>query len=104
MGMKPKSENKAVPPIPSVPLAVKPVQPLEKKEKAGDDRMLSDRMTKQAPVDARSASIERQAIIKSVLESPMLAQLIVGLPESQALPLFERVFNKAIEVFYGEKK
>lgn len=49
--------------------------------------------------DARNRSIEVQAIMKSTLESPLLAHLAVGKNTVEALGLLETMFNKALELY-----
>ncbi len=105
MGMVKK--GKELPPVPEVPkanaveLVGAYVAGIHKGlEKAGDDKVLTS-FVKQ-PVDARSASIERQALIKSVLESPTLAQRVIGLNQADAFKEFEVWFAKAVEVFYSK--
>lgn len=90
MGMTKKVIDK-LPPIPSLPETSKVI------ERAGDEKVL-----KTAQVDIRSASIERQAIMKSVLESPMLAQRIIGLNQADTFKEFEALFHEAIKVFYNK--
>ncbi len=108
MGMVKKA--KELPPVPEVPRGTfESIQELrvndsleegkQKKEKAGDDKGF---VTRTQPVDARSASIERQALIKSVLESPTLAQRVIGLNQADAFKEFEAWFAKAVEVFYSK--
>ncbi len=107
MGMV-KKETKALPALPPVPEV--PTSAFDKMvktgtklvEKAGDDKILAAVITKTQPVDARSASIERQALIKSVLESPTLAQRVIGLNQADAFKEFEAWFAKAVEVFYSK--
>jgi hypothetical protein len=98
MGMKKKEEVKTLPPVPAVPTAVQHTYvKTELKEKAGDDKGF------RKPVDERTASIERQAIIKSVLESPMLAQLAVGKNTKECKDLLTEIFNHSVDLFYGKK-
>jgi hypothetical protein len=92
--VNPQPRNEAAPVAP----AKKVVQPVER---AGDDKGLAERMTKQ-DWSNKDRAIERVAIIKSVLESPMTAQLTMGQDNVTALKTFETVFNKAIEVFYSK--
>lgn len=101
MGMKPKSVTEAqnLPPVPPLPKIVKAVE--QTKEKAGDDKVLSDRMTKQ-DWSNKDRAIERVAIIKSVLESPMLAQLVVGRNEKESFETLTKLFNHSVELFYGK--
>ncbi len=109
MGMV-KKEIKGLSPVPEVPkkeehFGVAAVDNVHKawaqieKERAGDDKGL---VTRTQPIDARSASIERQALIKSVLESPTLAQRVIGLNQADAFKEFEAWFAKAVEVFYSK--
>lgn len=57
-----------------------------------------DRMSKQDWAD-RNRTIELQAILKSTLESPMLAQLAVGKNTLEALGLVETVFTSALALY-----
>lgn len=115
MGMK-KAVKEAtsvtsIPPVPPVPsvkeqlAAAKTIQAVDKVratiEKAGDDKGLSDRMTKQ-DWSNKDRAIERVALMKSVLESPVLGQRVIGLNQADAFKEFEAWFNKAVEVFYSK--
>ncbi len=106
MGMK-KATLNTILPVPAVPTGVMPVlkstvKAVESvKERAGDDKILSDRMTKQ-DWSNKDRAIERVAITKSVLESPLLAQRVIGLNRADAFAEFRAWFNEAIEVFYSK--
>ena len=93
-----------IPAVPSVPVAKKVVQPLEQRsERAGDDKGFSqsERMTK-ADWSNKDRQIEKVAIMKSVLESPLLGQRIIGLNQKDAFVEFRAWFDEAINVFYGK--
>lgn len=107
MGMKAKVVAPPVPDLPKTsvaPVADKqaaaPIAPAKKlvqavdKERPGDDKMSKQDWSN------KDRAIERVAIIKSVLESPFLAQLTMGQDETTALKTLETVFNKAVAVFY----
>ena len=73
------------------PGGVAPVAPASKR----DD---SEKMTK-ADWAAKDRSIELQAILKSTLESPMLAQLVVGKNNRDALTTMAEVFESALGLY-----
>ena len=109
MGMKIKEQRVAIekgvkvalalPPIPEVPKA--PVKAVEQvvtaRERAGDDKMLSDRMTKQDWAD-KSIGISIDAIHKSSLEGNTLAQATIGLSFPEVLKRTEEFVRFNIEL------
>ncbi len=74
--------------------------------KAGDNKGLTakenDKMTK-ADWGAKDKSIETQAVLKSVLESPAFAQLVVGKREQEAFEIGSRMFKYFLAEFYAAK-
>jgi hypothetical protein len=58
----------------------------------------SEKMTKQDWKD-KDRSIELQAILKSTLESPMLAQLVVGKNNRDALSTLTEVFEHSLSLY-----
>lgn len=102
MGMKKKDVDlnsqptSTMPPVPPVPVAIvkkAPIQPLE--QKAGDDKGF--------PPKTRDRSIEVQALTKSLLESPMLAQLTMGQDQTTAMKTFKEVFTAVLALYDGTK-
>lgn len=59
---------------------------------------IEDKMTKK-DWQAKDRRIETQAVLKSTLESPMLANLIIGKNEEEALQMFERLFERAMNIY-----
>lgn len=96
MGMKKKAELPGIPAIPEVP-AIPVKQAGKAVEHPGDDKVLTKK-----PYD-RDRSIEVQAIMKSTLESPFLAQLTITKSEKESFELLERVFKKALELYEAAK-
>lgn len=101
MGMI-KKDIKAVPPVPRIPSvpetkqqvsSAKAIQPVEQSGRAGDDKMLTT-----APVRSynRDESISVDAIHKSSLESPTLANMITGKSEVEQFKLIEEFVKKQI--------
>jgi hypothetical protein len=78
-------------PATTAPGGVAPVAPAVKKED-------SEKMTK-ADWAAKDRSIELQAILKSTLESPMLAQLVVGKNNRDALLTLTEVFEHSLSLY-----
>ena len=95
-----KAEPKAVVPVPPVPTgltipkeAIKAVeQMIIKKEKAGDDKMLKQPLT-------RDRSIILQALAKSVLESPMLGRLTVGKNQKDSFDTVTALFGHVVKMY-----
>jgi len=103
-------EKKAKSPIPSIPKTAVEDTPapggVAPVAKAGDDKGFkakdSEKMTK-ADWGAKDKSIETQAVLKSVLESPAYAQLVVGKKEAEAFDIGARMFEFFLERFYAAK-
>lgn len=78
--------------------------------KAGDDKLLqtlprstdSEKMTKKDWAN-KDKSIETQAVLKSVLESPAYAQLVIGKNEQDAFDIGGKMFEYFLERFYAAK-
>lgn len=94
----------APPPPPSLPRTSLPetkapggVAPVAAATKVDPDKM------SKADWQAKDRSIELQAIVKSTLESPMLAQLVVGKNNRDALLTFTEVFEHALAVYESAK-
>lgn len=114
MGMKKKEALPGIPAIPEVPAIpvlpktsvnpqprneaspVAPAKAVKAVERAGDEKILAK------PYD-RNRSIEIQALIKSTLESPAVAQLIVGKNDGEALATITKVFEHALGLFEKNK-
>jgi hypothetical protein len=73
------------------PGGIAPVAPASKREDP-------EKMTK-ADWAAKDRSIELQAILKSTLESPMLAQLVVGKNNRDALLTLTEVFEHSLNLY-----
>ena len=75
-----------------------PVKPASKETKNVD----SEKMTK-ADWGAKDRSIETQAVLKSVLESPAYAQLVIGLTKLDAFNVGAEMFRFFLKEFYSAK-
>jgi hypothetical protein len=73
------------------PGGVAPVAPASKRDE-------SDKMSKE-DWNVRNRSIELQAILKSTLESPMLAQLVVGKNNHDALFTLTEIFEHSLNLY-----
>lgn len=103
MGMIKKTTS-AIPTIPTVPITtlgstpaqggIAPVKPANKSD--GSEEKVKF-------WEAKDKSIETQAILKSVLESPAFAQLSVGRSEKDVLDIGTRMFNHFLGVFKAAK-
>jgi len=82
-------------PATPAPGGVAPVAPAVKRDE-------SDKMTKE-DWGVRNRSIELQAILKSTLESPMLAQLVVGKNNRDALITLTEVFEHSLSLYESAK-
>ena len=89
--VNPQPRNEASPVAP----AGKVVRPLER---AGDDKGFGENKVK-----PRDRAIETQAILKSTLESPFLAQLTMGQNKVEATETLKYVFSFALKL-YDEAK
>jgi hypothetical protein len=94
----------APPPPPSLPRTSLPttkapggVAPVAPASKADPDKMSKEDW------NVRNKSIELQAIIKSTLESPMLAQLVVGKNNKDALLTLTEVFEHSLALYESAK-
>jgi hypothetical protein len=87
-------------PATPAPGGVAPVAPAQKRaeEALAAAEKQSDRMTKE-DWGVRNRSIELQAILKSTLESPMLAQLVVGKNNRDALVTLTEVFEHSLNLY-----
>jgi len=98
----------AVPAVPSLPTTathetvapkgVAPVTPAQRRPEGSSD----DKMTKADWAD-RNRTIELQAIMKSTLESPMLAQLAVGKRFEETLQNVHALFEFALNLYDSKK-
>lgn len=113
MGMKKKEDvtvgkadiqvGSTLPPIPTVPLIMKSiVKAVEQKERAGDDKMLSEKMTK-ADWGAKDRSIAMLALIADVYKSPVVAQQSVGLNQADVFALIDKHFAHALNIYESNK-
>lgn len=86
-------------PTTKAPGGVPPVAPAKKKEKGVD----SEKMTK-ADWANKDRSIELQAILKSVLESPALAQMSVGKNQIEVFTLKTAFYKSALQDYEAAKE
>lgn len=67
-------------------------------ERAGDDKMLKGPGPK-----TRDRSIELQALLKSTIESPLLAQLTMGCSVGISLEVLTEIYGKVVNLYDGTK-
>lgn len=113
MGMKPKA---TIPPVPELPKTsvnpqprneASPVAPAKAtvkafEQKAGDDKILNDRMTK-ADWGAKDRSIAILALIGRVYESPVVAQQAVGRNDADVVALIDKHFEHVLALYEDNK-
>jgi len=95
----------SVPPIPALPkttltetkapMGETPVKPAVKKTE-------DEKMTKADWAD-RNRTIELQALLKSTLESPSVAQLVVGKRLQESLEILKEVFEFSLRLYDSKK-
>ncbi len=101
----PKKVNSAIPSIPKTAVEDTPAPGGEAPvAKAGDDKGLKVSDLRISSSSSRDKSIETQAVLKSVLESPAYAQLVVGKRESESFEIGSRMFKHFLDAFYLAKE
>lgn len=108
MAMVKKTPVNTLPPIPSLPETTvnpqprneeSPVKPTVKRlNENGKTGVESEKMTK-ADWNAKDKAITVTALIKSVLESPVVAQMTHGKDDDATLRVIERVFKEALFIY-----
>lgn len=108
MGMVKKTPVNTLPPVPSLPETSvnpqprneeSPVKPAFKRlNENGKTGEVSEKMTK-ADWNAKDRAITVTAFIKSVLESPVVAQMTHGKDDDATLRVMEKVFDKALDIY-----
>lgn len=111
MGMKTKTEQvKELTPIPELPTTtVNPqprdeASPVRKAEKLnGNVKTGLNEVMSKADWAAKDRGITITALIKSVLESPVVAQMVHGKDDGSVLQTITKVFDHVLNL-YGENK
>jgi hypothetical protein len=114
MGMIKKAKVSEVPPVPELPKTsvnpqprneaspVAPAKVVKAVERAGDDKILNEKMTK-ADWGAKDRSIAMLALIADVYKSPVVAQQAVGHNDAEVLALIDKHFTHALKLYEDNK-